>query len=161
MAFRFRFSALLELRRRERDQAGAAVGQADAAIRKIDDQIAAVSDERDQLRQQTSASLRGSLSVDTLLSQGRYDLQLQAQTESLTQTRHQLLEERERRHQQLIEAEAEVKRFERLEQRQRDAYLSEQRSREQSESDDATSRRYTLARQHSHRLQAEHGQQDT
>jgi flagellar FliJ protein len=157
MAFQFRFQAVLELRRRERDQAGAAVGQADAAIRKIDDQIAAVRGERGQLRQETSASLRGTLSVDALLSQGRYDLQLQAQTESLAQARNQLVEERARRHQQLIEAEAEVKRFERLEQRQRDAYLSEQRSREQSESDDATGRRYALARQQAHRIQTDNG----
>ena len=38
MKFKFRFETLLDLRRRQRDEAGAAVGQANEAIGRIDQQ---------------------------------------------------------------------------------------------------------------------------
>lgn len=146
MAFQFRFAALLELCRRQRDEAGAAVGQADEAIRKIDAQRQSVEAERMALRGEAAARRQGAMAVDSLLLQGRYDMQLQSQVQSLQQTRDQLLEELTRRQQHLTAMEAEVKRFERLEEKDRAAYQAELRRREQMEADDATNRRYAIDR---------------
>ena len=144
MPFQFRFAALLELRRRERDEAGAAVGQADEAIRKIDTQRQALEAERQTLRGASSAGRQGAMAVDALLLEGRYDMQLDSQLQSLQQTRDQLIVELNRRQQRLTEAEAEVKRFERLEEKDREAHQAELRRREQLEIDDVVSRRYAI-----------------
>lgn len=144
MTFQFRFAALLKLRRRERDEAGAAVGQANEAIRKIDAQRQSIEAERLALRHSGAVGRRGTVAVDALLLQGRYDMQLQSQTESLQQAREQLTDELARRQQRLMEMEAEVKRFERLEEKDREAHQAEMRRREQMEADDATSRRYAI-----------------
>ncbi len=153
MAFQFRFESLLDLRRRQRDQAGAAVGQAIEAIRKIDQQRSEITSERDQIRSETAAQLGGRLSVDRLLSHGRYELQLEAQAQSLLQTRDQLAAELAQRQQRLVEAEAEVKRFERLEQRERDAFETKRRRREQFEHDDAAAQRYAISLLRRHRVE--------
>ena len=149
MSFQFRFAALLELRRRERDEAGAAVGQADEAIRKIDAQRQALEAERQVMRGGSAAPRRGRVAVDSLLLAGRYDMQLEAQSQSLQQTRDQLLAELARRQQRLIDSEAEVKRFERLEEKDREAHQAELRRREQQEADEATGRREAIRRSRS------------
>jgi flagellar FliJ protein len=147
MSFQYRFAVILQLRRRERDTAGAAVGQANEAIRRIDEQTEAIERQRQNLRQETGQERVGNISVDALLVRGRYDLQLQAEMQSLQHTRSELVQELQRRQIALIAAEAEVKRFERLEQKDRTAYHAQAFRREQAEADDATARRYTLKRQ--------------
>ena len=144
MSFQFRFDALLQLRRRERDEVGAAVGQANAAIERIDQQVAEISRQRQALRHENQSARVGNVSVDGLLSVGRYDMQLEAETQSLLQTRLQLQQELARRQQTLVAAEAEVKRFEKLRDSDRNRYDLEQQTREQQEADEATSQRYTL-----------------
>lgn len=146
MKFQFRFAPILQLRRQIRDDAGIAMGQAIAAITRIDQQSEQIEQRRMELRQDASAQRIGNLSVDSLLAGGRYDLQLQAELHALAETKSKLLQELDRRKQALAAAEAEVKRFERLEEKDRQKFLTLQAKREQAESDDATSRRYTLMR---------------
>lgn len=148
MSFQFRFASLLELRRRQRDEAGAAVGQALEAISKIQQQRGDIESERKQIRMDTSVQLAGRLSVDRLLTHGRYEMQLANQAESLLETDEQLLQALAQRQRRLVEAEAEVKRFERLEERERVAFHQELRRREQHESDDAAGRRHSMANHH-------------
>lgn len=147
MSFQYRFAVILQLRRRERDAAGAAVGQANEAIRRIDEQTETIERERRALREGKSHERVGSISVDALLAKGRYDLQLQAEMQSLNHTRSELIQELQRRQIALIAAETEVKRFERLEQKDRSEYHAQAVRREQAEADDATACRYTIKRQ--------------
>lgn len=143
MAFRYRFAVLMDLRQRERDEAGVAVGQANQAIAKIDAERESVMVERQEFRQQRSIGRSGKISVDSLLSSGRYDLQLEADAISLMQTREKLVVERDRRQQRLVEAEAELKRYQKMEQKERAAYDALQLRLQQIEADDATSGKYT------------------
>jgi flagellar FliJ protein len=144
MTFQFRFAVILQLRRQERDEAGAAVGQANEAIRRVDEQTVAICDQRKALRDGTSHDRHGNVSVDALLARGRYDLQLQTDIQSLNDARLELVQELGRRQQTLIAAEAEAKRFERLEEKERTAAVAEGLRREQAEADDDSARRYTL-----------------
>jgi flagellar FliJ protein len=147
MKFQFRFAPILQLRRQFRDDAGIAMGQAVAAIARIDERSREVEAERQVLRS-TAHPRTGQISVDALLASGRYDMQLLAELQSLAQTKRELLQELDRRKQVLAAAEAEVKRFERLEEKDRTQFLAEQAKREQAELDDATARRFALIRRH-------------
>ncbi len=147
MNFQYRFASILELRRRQRDEVGAAVGQAHEAIRRVDEQTEMIQRERTSLHTDAQHRRLGSVSVDGLLSQGRYDMQLQAQIQSLAKTRGELVQELQRRQQALVLAEAEVRRFEKLEEKDRMAFRSAILRREQAESDDATASRYIIDRQ--------------
>lgn len=147
MTFQYRFAPLLQLRRQERDQAGASVAQADAAVHRIEQQVAQLELKRKDLRRQSLHNRQGDVSVDGLLSQGRYDLQLEADVLALHQTLIQLHEELERRTQSLVQAEAEVKRLERLRDNDQQEYRAEQQRREQFELDDDAARRFTRQRQ--------------
>ena len=147
MSFQYRFASILELRRRQRDDVGAAVGQAHEAIRRVDEQTATIESERRSLRQSSQTQRLGDVSVDGLLVQGRYDLQLQAQIQSLARTRGELVQELQRRRHALVAAEAEVRRFEKLEEKDRVAFRMATLRREQAESDDANTSRYIIDRQ--------------
>ena len=126
MSFRFRFAFLLDLRRRERDEAGAFVGQATEAILKVDQQIDEVNQQRLELKQHQADIRVGSISVDRMLSSGRYDLQLQSDIAGLVETKEKLNQEFERRQTLLAIAQGEVQRFEKLEERARVDYQTEQ-----------------------------------
>lgn len=146
MTFHFRFATLLQLHRRTRDEAGVDVGKANEALRRIDNQYEQLLNERAILIQQAGASRVGSISIDRVLSHGRYEVQLQADMISLGQTRQQLEQELQRRRQVLIAAEAEVKRFERLEENERITYLAERLRKEQATADEASAVRYLMER---------------
>ncbi|MEM7316945.1 MAG: flagellar export protein FliJ [Planctomycetota bacterium] len=146
MSFQFRFESLLQVRRRERDEAGAACGQASEAISRIDQQLLETDQLRMSLRKEGHASLTGNIQVDNLLSKGRYDMQLEAEINSLRETHAQLTAELARRHATLVAAESEVKKLERLQENEQAEYEIESRRREQLESDDAATRRYLLQR---------------
>ncbi|MFK8112581.1 MAG: flagellar export protein FliJ [Rubripirellula sp.] len=147
MSFLFRFDSILQLRRRQRDEVGSAVGKANEAIQRIDLEIEEIEKERIDAAKKAAEGRVGTVSVDSLLSTGRYDLQLQADTNALQETRAKLVQELERRQAALQVAEAELKRFEKLEDNEKKAYQAELLRREQLESDDANSRRFTIQRQ--------------
>lgn len=146
MSFQFRFAALLQFRLRQRDEAGAACGQAADAIERIIGQISTINEHRKMLRQEDQSARTGHVSVDSLLSTGRYDMQLEAEIISLRQTQSQLNEELARRRAALVAAEAEVKKLERLQENEQSEYHAQSRRREQFEADDATGRRNILER---------------
>ena len=147
MPFDFRFTALLELRRQERDEVGIAVGQANASIKKVNVQIDEKELEWTSLRDGSEANRRGNLSVDALLSLGRYDLQLQADIQTLKSTLSELITEMERRRGKLVEAEAELKRYEKLRERAELEFRALESKRELAEADEVTTRRYIIQRQ--------------
>ena len=147
MPFEFRFTALLELRRQERDDVGIAVGQANASIKKVNEQIDEKELERTSLRDGSEANRRGNLSVDALLSLGRYDLQLQADIQTLKSTLSEVITEMERRRGKLVEAEAELKRYEKLRERAELEFRALESKRELAEADEVTTRRYIIQRQ--------------
>lgn len=147
MPFEFRFAALLELRRQERDVVGAAVGQANAAIEKVNEYVDEKQHERMLLRDGSNVSRRGDVSVDALLSLGRYDLQLQADIEALNLTLGELITELERRRGKLVDAEAELKRFQKLRDNAELEFRALETKREHAEADEVTTRRYTIQRQ--------------
>jgi len=147
LPFEFRFGALLELRRQERDEAGIAVGHANAAIAKVHQQIDVKELERVSLRDGSDAHRQGDLSVDALLSLGRYDLQLQADIQALKTTLSELDTELERRREKLVVAEAELKRFEKLRERAELEFRALESKRELAEADEVTTRRHIIQRQ--------------
>ncbi len=146
MSFKFRFSTLLRVHRRARDEAGADVGKANEAIRRVDDQTETLMAERTDMLRRSSESRQGSISIDSVLLHGRYDIQLQADVQSLGETRSKLEQELERRQNVLLAAEAEVKRFERLEEKEMAAFRADELKREQAEADEASSVRYMMER---------------
>lgn len=152
MAFQFRFDSLLSLRCRQRDDAGVEVGKANEAIRRVDEQIAELQKQRDELRVLAAGMFQGNsgavanVSVDRVLQQGRYDLQLQAEQMSLRQTKQTLATELQRRRDVLIAAEAEVKRLERLRETRKAEHYQMELQREQAESDDLTIARMIIAK---------------
>lgn len=147
MPAEFRFKALLDLRRQQRDEAGAALGQANEAIARVNTQIEQIKVERIALRDTHDASRQGNVSVDDLLAHGRYDLQLQADIKSLESTIVELTAEMNRRRTKLVEAEAELKRFEKLKEKDEAELRSVEAKREHAEADEVSTRRYNLQRQ--------------
>src|SRR6056297_1423144 len=146
MSFQFRFASILDLRRRQRDQVGSELGKANEAIRRVDEQIEIIRQQRQTLRQQPTHERVGAVQVEGLLAVGRYDMQLQADIGQLNQTRAELVIERDRRQRLLLDAEAEVKRFERLEEIEREAARMQMLRREQADADERSSQAYVLAR---------------
>ncbi len=147
MPAEFRFKALLDLRRQQRDEAGAALGQANEAIDKVNAQIDQIKTERVALRNTDDVRRQGDVSVDALLAHGRYDLQLQADVGALQATIAELTAEMEKRRATLVEAEAELKRFEKLKENDEAEFRALQSKRDNAEADEVSTRRYTLQRQ--------------
>ena len=147
MPAEFRFKALLDLRRQQPDEAGAALGQANEAIDKVNAQIDQIKTERVALRNTDDVRRQGDVSVDALLAHGRYDLQLQADVGALQATIAELTAEMEKRRATLVEAEAELKRFEKLKENDEAEFRALQSKRDNAEADEVSTRRYTLQRQ--------------
>ena len=146
MSFQFRFATLLHLHRQARDEAGAEVGKANEAIGKIDEQTESLIAERSAMLDRATQARIGELSIDSIVSQGRYDIQLQADMRALRETRTKLEHELLRRQQILIQAEADVKRFERLKESEWKLYRNEQQKREQAEADESAATRFLMER---------------
>ena len=147
MPAEFRFKALLDLRRQQRDEAAADLGLANEAIVKVTRQIDEINRERAVLRDTQNMNRQGDVSVDALLAHGRYDLQLQADIGSLESTVAELTAEMDRRRAKLVEAEAELKRFEKLKENDEAEFRALESKREHAEADEVLNRRYTLQRQ--------------
>ena len=167
MSFQFRFNSILRLRCRERDEVGIEVGNANEAIRRIQEQITNVQRQRDENRVQSSGLLESNSAnssgsnditsaVDGIVQRGRFELQLQAELVSLEQTMVTLKQERDRRLDLLVKAEAEVKRIERLRETQQAEHIQAELKREQAEADDMTTARMVIARLQATRQNTEH-----
>lgn len=159
MSFQFRFESLLQLRRRERDEAGASVGQATEAIMKVDAQMEEIEQLRQTVKQQQSEVRTGSISVDRMLSAGRYDMQLQADVAALLDTKDKLNQEFLRRQSLLAKAQSEVGRYEKLEARAKENYRADLLRKEQAEADDRSSSSFLMKTRRLHQMaQAENEQ---
>ncbi len=157
MSRNFRFASLLQWRERQRDEAGAEVGQAIEAINRIDQQRQSILQQQQEIKQRASESMVGELSMDRLLSSGRYTMQLEMDLRSLADTRDQLVQALNVRQEKLMLAEAEVKRFEKLKELDYAAAQKEELRREQLSLDEAVSNRYLLQSRTNARNQGQSG----
>lgn len=152
MSRKFRFASLLQWRERQRDEAGAAVGQALEAIARIEQQRQEILQAQVDARASATTARIGVIAVDRLIADGRFAVQLELELRGLDETRQQLLEALDQRQQRLVLAEAEVKRFERLRELDREAEHREQQRRDQLSLDEAVTNRYLMQRREAQRL---------
>lgn len=134
--FTFRFEAVLRLRENERDACRARVVEAQRALDIMDQQIGTVDRSRGDLRSEVQGALVGRVSVEQLLSRGRYDLQLDAERRELVSQRGQIQAEVERRQQRLTVAEQECRKLERLREIATERHQTEQLKRQQAALDE-------------------------
>lgn len=149
--FLFRFESLLNLRRRQRDDLSGELVQTHEAIASIDEQLRRMQWQRDQARAVAAERLasghvtrRGPvtrLSVERMQNGARYDEHLVDGQTELRSAREQLEVELERRRTHVVEAEAEVKRLERLREKQAADHHRLQLQREQAVADELTGAR--------------------
>lgn len=140
--FRFRLDKLLKLRERTRQARELALGQAQQAVRILDEQLAQVVDAKAANRDAARQSLKpGALEVDRLLDAHRYELLLSAQERQIEQQKQRIQEEVERRRQALLEADRQVKVLEKLREKQHAAFVQEELRRETNELDELAQRR--------------------
>ncbi|MEM9826108.1 MAG: flagellar export protein FliJ [Planctomycetota bacterium] len=138
-----RWDSVQAWRNRQRDEASIEVGKARQAIQTIDDQIEKLHNEI-QNTVIASSARTGSVSVDRLLGEGRYRFQIEAQIGDLRETRARLESELERRREILLASQFEVKRIERLAEKQKSEDDLKRRQRELAETDEAAARTHLI-----------------
>lgn len=123
--------------------AGKEVADADQAIQILQQQATGIESQRVAAREASSLQRTSpTLSVDRLLNEGRYDLQLVAQVRDLAAQVDKIAGERERRLGKLREANAEVRRLERLKERQQAEWTKNQLAAEQAFLDETATARF-------------------
>ena len=144
--FTFRLASLLTLRISERDAARRSVAEAMQAINILEAQIR----EKDQaiadLKMQRSSSLQGRVSVDDLLSYGRYEMVFQIEKKNLQDQLQKVQAECQKRQVLLRSADQEVKRIEKLRDHALQSHRDSERSIAQAEMDEVASVRYQMTR---------------
>ena len=135
--FSFRFEPLLRLRVSQRDIAQRQLADALQALQILEQQRAEIEQQRMAIRQEARGhlSLSQPIAVDSLLIRGRYEMQLAANLRENAENHGNVLAEVQQRRQRLTEADAEVRRLERLEQQQRDQWQRKRLAAEQAEID--------------------------
>ena len=135
MTFAFRFAAILKLRRQERDQAAVALAKIDAAVGQLDDQLQNIALQRESLRESQRNLRSGIIWAHELKSRADFDLALQhAETEILAE-RNALEIQLHQGHDQLVAAQQEVARLDKLQQLQQSRHQVKTRQHEQREYD--------------------------
>lgn len=141
--FEFAFAPLLSLRTNDRDNARQDVADALQALELLQQQEQEIETQRQTMYQQTQQVMASrTVSVSTLLAQGRYDLQLQAQVQECRHQQQLIEAEVRRRQEKLQAADVEVKRLEKLCQRQHQAWQTRMQAVQQAELDEVASQRY-------------------
>lgn len=136
--FVFRFAALLRLRCQARDEAQRRVGEAMAAIEKVRQmQI----DLRERSRSERNA-IGGEVVIARMLDVSRYAMQIEQQIRTLDGQLEQLRQELERRQAAARDAEREVRRLEKLRERRRLEFQTEQAVRQQQALDEFANLRW-------------------
>ncbi len=144
--FQFRFDTLLRLRESERDAARQEVADAYQAMGILQQQRSDLEQQRQQLRDAAQRRMTESaFSVDTMLNQGRYDVQLAADIQGLASNMTAVEKEIQRRQVRLQTADIEVKRLERLRETQHQQWTAQQQAAQQAELDEIASLRFTRA----------------
>lgn len=144
--FRFRFASLLRLRESERDAARQEIADAFRAMGILQQQRTDLEQQRVQLRDAAAQRLANSaISVDTMLNQGRYDVQLAAEIQGLSSNIAAVETEIQRRQSRLQAADIEVKRLERLQETQHQQWTAHEQAQQQANLDEIASLRFTRA----------------
>ncbi len=140
--FRYRFDSILKVREMARDEARLKVADALKALAILDERVQSLKSEQTELKTQIFQNLTGAISVDNLLEQGRYDLQIDLQRRELETQKLQIEQEVERRRGRLALAEQECRKFERLKEIAQENYTRQEWERLQAELDELGSQRH-------------------
>ena len=146
--FRFRLTAVLDLRRAERDERRAELAKALRAAEVLADRRRQLAEEMsDNLELARKIAAPGAANVDRMVHVHRYEAILKGTLAQLVIQEKQVAAEVERRTQVLIEADRQVRVLEKLEERQRAEYLRGQERLEMKELDEAAAHGF-LRQQH-------------
>jgi len=110
--FKYRFKSILQLRENERDTVRGLVAEAYAALGQIELRRKELRLERQNLEQESGQRRAGTLSMDRLLADGRYDLQLATDDAQIVAASQKIEVELQRRQQLLADANAAVRQME-------------------------------------------------
>ena len=138
--FKFRFETILRLRENERDVARASLGEAYEALRQIEFRRAEIAAERQALDTQSLSRRVGSLSIDRLLSDGRYERQLAMDDSQAKAAAEKIEAELVRRQSVLAMANASVRQMELLREKELAAWTQAQAKAEQANLDEVAAR---------------------
>jgi len=137
---KFRFQPLLDLRITQRDAVLAELAEAMEALQRLREQRQTISTTRQQMLSDRSISRIGTLRLDGLLSQGRYERQLTLEQNQLLAAESQIETEIERRRAAVRVAETEVRRLELLREKDQMALNARLAKAEQALMDDIAAR---------------------
>ena len=140
MAFQFRFQSILQLRRRERDQAAIRLAEVTAGIAEVDSRIQTIRSRR--LSVPTVQTETGVVSAAKLRSRSDYVSALRLAETELVHQRGLLEERLDMQRRELVAAQLEVARLEKLLERERKQFQADIRSREQREQETLIAARY-------------------
>jgi len=138
--FRFRFDAITRLRENERNAARASLAEAIEAMRQIEIRRKEIADERSSLERDSAQRRTGTLAVDRLLSDGRYERQLAFDDNQIVAAGLKIEEELLRRQAILAQANAGVRQMELLKERELAAWTFKQDKMEQANLDEVAAR---------------------
>lgn len=146
--FRFRFDPIVRLRENQRDAARAALAEAYEALRQIENRQQELAEARSTLDRESALRRTGKLSVDRLLSDGRYERQLAAEVAQIAITAEKIEAELSRRQTALSEANASVRQMELLREREWAAYVLAQEKLAQANLDEIAGRAVRSVQHH-------------
>jgi len=137
---KFRFQPLLDLRITQRDAVLGELAEAMEALQRLREQRQTIATTRQQMLSDRSISRIGTLRLDGLLSQGRYERQLTLEQNQLIAAETQIEAEIERRRAAVRVAETEVRRLELLREKDQVAVTARLAKAEQALMDDIAAR---------------------
>ena len=144
-----RFSAILQLREWERDEAAMSLANLDAAAKEIEHQHQAIrlqrKSHREARQRKTPESRSGVISAHELKSIADYDRALQHAESQCLKKREELQIEVQQAHQRLTTAQLEFVRIEKLQQLELSRQQTKIRQQEQREADELITLRYETA----------------
>ncbi len=133
-----------EIAQQERDEAAVLLAKIDAAIVGLDDQLQNIARQHESLRESQRNLRSGVISAHELKSRADFDLALRhAETELLSE-RNALEIRLQQARDQLIDAQQEVARLDKLQQLQQSRHQAKMRQREQREYDATMTARHTI-----------------
>lgn len=141
----FRLTSVLKLRRRERDQAGKEVADAQAAIAVLDKKLLEIDEQDQSMDEMRRLASDGHIDLVQLLDAQRYQMVLAAQRTHIHGDRSLLLQELERRQRKLVVCQQAVRALEKLESHHVDRVQEFSRKREQSRLDEWSQVQHTAA----------------
>jgi flagellar export protein FliJ len=141
--FRFRLETLKKIRESTRDERRRHLLEAQQAHDTLQTRLDELRNDLVGAKQLTSQTLSGgTVNVDRLLDDQRYELVLLAEQQMIRQQSKSVAEEIDRRRQTLVAADREVRVLERLRETQKERHDAETALREQQVIDEAATLRY-------------------